>query len=122
MVECAAIRAWPSPCPPNTCGLPVSRPSPRNRLTSRRSSWNCCCRSASCEFMNSRRSTELERTLHDRPVAREAAEEAVRLALLELRRRERDAGRLAATDDLRVRDDPRIARLDVVIRESRARS
>src|SRR5262245_53881128 len=101
MVECAASRAWPSTCPPKTCGLPVSRLSPRNRFTSRRSSWNCFSRSASRLFT---RSTELERALHDRPVTGEAAEEAVRLALLQLRGREREAGRLAAADDLRVRD------------------
>src|SRR6185295_6030252 len=98
---------------PNTCGLPVSRLSPRNRFTSSRSSWNCFCRSASCEFIESPESAELEGALHDRPVTGEAAEEAVRLARLELRRGERDAGRLSTADDLRVRDHARVARLDV---------
>ena len=42
----AAVSAWPSTCPPNTCGLPMSRLSPRNRLTSSCSSSSSCSRSA----------------------------------------------------------------------------
>src|SRR6185295_8444803 len=108
MVALAAFSACPSTCPPNTWGLPVSRLWPRNRLTSSRSSSNCCCRSA-------RRLSKLEGALHDGRVPGEAAEEGVRLALLERRGGEFHAGALATTDDLGVRDHARIARLDMVI-------
>ena len=39
--------AWPSTWPPNTCGLPMSRLSPRNRLISSRSSVITLIRSSS---------------------------------------------------------------------------
>src|SRR5262245_14971152 len=120
MVALAAFSAWPSTCPPNTCGLPVSRLWPRNRLTSSRSSSNCCWRSARSLSIPTSLSAELERALHHGPVAGKAAEERVRLTLLQRRGREGDAGALAAAHDLGVRDHARIALLDVVVGESRA--
>src|SRR5262245_9730179 len=95
IVALAAFSAWPSTWPPNTCGLPVSRLCPRNRLTSSLSSSNCCCRSA-------RRLSKLERALHDGRVSREAAEIGVRLTFLQRRGGKRDARRLTTTDDLGV--------------------
>src|SRR5262245_32704240 len=124
IVDCAAISAWPSTWPPNTCGLPVSRLWPRNRFTSRRSRLNCSSRSTMrvCMRFTPLPSAELERAFHDRVVAGEAAEEGVRLALHELRRRELHRRRLPAADDLRVRDDARVAFLHVVVREAGARA
>src|ERR1035438_9172347 len=50
-VAVAAIRACPSTWPPNTCGLPMSRLSPRNKSSSRRSSVITLIRSSSNRFM-----------------------------------------------------------------------
>src|SRR6185437_7295522 len=47
----AAVSACPSTWPPNTCGLPISRLSPRKRFTSSGSSSSSWSRSASCAFI-----------------------------------------------------------------------
>src|SRR5579862_3710508 len=102
----AALRAWPSTWPPNTCGLPMSRLSPRNRLTSRISSSSRPRRSAIrrsiCSLIRvpGRQSAELERALHDHVVPGEGAHEGVVAALGELGSRERDRIALAAANDL----------------------
>src|SRR6185436_669941 len=118
MVALAAFSACPSTCPPKTCGLPVSRLWPRNRLTSSRSSSNCCCRSA--RRLSILRLADLQGALHDRGMTGEAAEIGVRLAGLQLGHREGDAGALAAAHDLGVRDHARVAVLDVVLGEAGA--
>src|SRR5688572_11027469 len=118
MVPCADLSAWSSTCPPNTWGLPVSRLMPRNRLTSSRSSWNCCSRSERPR-VTLRRSSELERTFHDRRMAREAAEERVGLALLELRGRKLHRRGLPATDELGESDYARVTFLQMLVGETR---
>src|SRR5688572_30992426 len=118
MVALAAFSACPSTCPPNTWALPVSRLWPRNRLTSSLSSSNCCCRSARRLSITGHLSAELEDTLHDGRVPREAAEEGVRFARLERRGRELDAGGLSTADHLGVRNHAGITLLDVIVRQT----
>src|ERR1700722_5417121 len=69
-VAVAAMSAWPRTWPPNTCGLPMSRLSPRNRSSSRRSSVMTLSRSSSSRFMSAlmrtRRIGNAEPLLHDR--------------------------------------------------------
>src|SRR5688572_15318928 len=64
-VRLAAISAWPSTCPPKTCGLPMSRLSPRNRLISRRSRSSSRNRSAST-WLTGGSLGDAESLLHDR--------------------------------------------------------
>src|ERR1700733_2489069 len=100
----AALRAWPSTWPPNTCGLPMSRLSPRNRLTSRISRSSRPRRSAMRRSICGH-SAELEDALHDHVVPGEGAHEGVIAALRQLGGRERHRGALAAADDLGAGDD-----------------
>ena len=60
-VALAATNAWPSTWPPKTCGLPMSRLSPRNRLSSSRSSVITLTRSCSSWFIDAFRSSTRRR-------------------------------------------------------------
>src|SRR5271163_1263000 len=64
------MSAWPRTWPPKTCGLPISRLSPRNRSSSSRSSVMTLSRSSSRRFMwasmRIRRVGNAEPLLHDR--------------------------------------------------------
>src|SRR6202034_907462 len=69
-VAVAAMSAWPRTWPPKTCGLPMSRLSPRNRSSSSLSSVITLSRSSSRRFMSAsmriRRIGHTEPLLHDR--------------------------------------------------------
>src|SRR5579863_4652228 len=79
----AAVSAWPSTWPPNTCGLPMSRLAPRNRFTSSGSSSSICSRSASCGFM---RMSSRDSIRHPEPLVHDRARGRVlqELALLRI--------------------------------------
>src|ERR1700733_2971726 len=119
----AALRAWPSTWPPNTCGLPMSRLSPRNRLTSSVSSSSSPSKSAMRWSIYdligpapaTGRSAELECTLHDDVVPREGAHVTVVPTLRELGGGKGHAGALATADDLGRCNDVRISRRQIIV-------
>src|SRR5512137_1032152 len=99
-VRLAAISAWPSTCPPKTCGLPMSRLSPRNRFISSRSRSSRRSRSARTWFMRAS-FADAEPLLHDRAGRRVLQVHLLRRVEV-LRDRERRERRLveAAQDQL----------------------
>src|SRR5471032_2282537 len=115
----AALRAWPSTWPPNTWGLPISRLSPRNRLTSSVSSSSRPSRSAIRWSMDASPSAEFERALHDDVVPGEGAHEGVVPALRKLGGGKSHAGALATADDFGGCDDVRISGGQIIIGQTR---